>query len=292
MFRRLRASWALTKACFWVLRQDKELMLFPIFCGLLTILAAAVMIIPGWSLLSAEVSEQSLNLGLGCLALVWGFISYSIIIFFNVAVLSCVKIRLEGGDPTVADGFKAGFSNLGVIFSWAAVGGIVTLIMRQLEENLGFLGAIMSKSLGSAFGVASFFAIPVMVFEKKGPVDAFKRSGEIIKKTWGEALGAYLGFSILTTIATWLVLFSMVGSIVATISLNTVVPFQIGMAFSLVAVLVTAIVSSCLSQIFQAALYVYATTGEIPQSLGAELLEEAFQPKKGRQWALVGSSKF
>lgn len=288
MFRRLRASWALTRACFQVLKKDRELMLFPFFCGLFTVLTGVAALVPGYYLLDGQVSETARQIGFTALGLGYSFTAYSIILFFNVALLSCAKKRFEGGDPTLADGFRAGFSNLGVIFSWAAVGGLVSLIMRQLEENLGFLGSIMARFLGSAFAVASYFAVPVMVFEKVGPLDAFKRSGEIIRKSWGEALGAYLGFHVLTTIAAWLVFFSLGGSVVASISLGSALPFEAGLVFCVLTVLAVAILSSCLSQIFQAALYVYATTGEVPAELGQDLVEQAFQPKKGRQWVLVG----
>lgn len=277
----------LTKACLNVLRKDKELMLFPVLCGLMTVLVTAGFCFPGWKILSASQPGDNLEPMFALLGIGYSFVTYSVIIFFNVAVLACAKKRFEGGDPTLSDGFQAGFSNLGVIFAWAAVGGLVSLIIRQLEENLGFLGIVFSRMLGSAFAVVSFFAIPVMVFEKKGPVDAFKRSGEVIKKTWGEALGAYLGFSVLTTIVCWTILFSLVGSIATSVSFSTPVPLEIWGGVSLILVLLTAIVSSCLNQIFQAALYIYATTGEIPSDMGEEMLTRAFVEKKGRQWKLA-----
>ena len=277
----------LTKACLNVLKKDKELLLFPVLCGVMTVLVTAGFCFPAWKILSGSQPEDNLQPLFALLGVSYSFVTYSVIIFFNVAVLACAKKRFEGGDPTLSDGFQAGFSNLGVIFAWAAVGGLVSLIIRQLEENLGFLGAIFARMLGSAFAVVSFFAIPVMVFEKKGPVDAFKRSGEVIKKTWGEALGAYLGFSVLTTIVCWLVIFSLIGSVATSVSFSTAVPLEIWGGVSLILVLVTAIVSSCLNQIFQAALYIYATTGEIPSELGEEMLTRAFVEKSGRKWKLV-----
>jgi hypothetical protein len=36
---------------------------------------------------------------------------------------------------------------------------------------------------------------------------------------------------------------------------------------------------SALSTIFQSGVYLYATTGQVPQSLDRDLLESAFQPK-------------
>lgn len=290
MFRRLKASWMLTKACFAVLKQDKELMMFPVFCGILSILGTVAFCVPAWAIASADMGEDALNLTFGALGIAYSFVTYSIVIFFNVAVLACAKIRFEGGDPTLADGFKAGRDNLGVIFSWAAVGGVVSFIIRQLEQSFGVFGALIARVIGGAFAVVSYFAIPVMIFEKVGPSDAFTRSKEIIKKTWGEALGAYLGFSIITTIAAWSIIFSMVGSIVVSLSMDTAVPFGVGAVLSLIVFLVAAIVTSCLSQIFQAALYIYATTGEIPTEIGTDLVQQAFQAKKGRKWVLAGSN--
>ncbi len=290
MFNRLKASWMLTKACFAVLKKDKELMMFPVFCGILTILGTIAFAVPGYALASSDMTEDGMNLAFGALGITYSFVTYSIVLFFNVAVLSCAKIRFEGGDPTLADGFKAGRDNLGVIFSWAAVGGVVSFIIRQLEQSFGVFGSIVAKLIGGAFAVVSYFAIPVMIFEKVGPSAAFTRSKEIIKKTWGEALGAYLGFSVITTIAAWTIIFSLVGTGIMSISMGTYVPFTIGGVVSLAAFLLAAIVTSCLSQIFQAALYIYATTGEIPTEIGNDMVEQAFQSKKGSKWVLTGSN--
>ncbi len=276
----------LTKACFGVLRQDKELLLFPVLCGVVALLCTVGFIFPAIAIVDSTSSTDSSDLVLTLLGLGYSFVIYSVVLFFNVAVLSCARIRFQGGDPTLADGFRAGVENLGVIFSWAAVGGVVSFVMRQLEESLGIIGMLIARVLGGAFAVVSFFAIPVMIFEKVGPVQAFKRSGEIIKKTWGESLGAYLGFSIITTLVAWTLFFSLVGSVALSISMDTAMPLKVGGGLSLVLMLAASVLSSCLSQIFQAALYVYATTGEVPAGINSDLVSNAFKVKKGRKWVL------
>lgn len=286
MFHRLRASWTLTKACLQVLRQDKELMLFPVLCGLVTIICTIGFILPVISLVDPANASESTDLYVTLLGFAYAFVTYSVVLFFNVAVLSCARKRFQGGDPTLADGFRAGFDNLGVILSWAAVGGVVSFVMRQLEESLGLFGSLLARLLGGAFSVISFFAIPVMVFEKAGPMTAFKRSGEIIKKTWGESLGAYLGFSVITTIAAWSLILGIGGSIFASVSLDSMTPLAVGGIGSVLLLLLASVLTSCLTQIFQAALYVYATTGEIPAGLSNDLVEDAFRVKKGRKWVL------
>ncbi len=288
MFRKLQASWMLTKACLRVLQKDKELMLFPVFCLIFSVLAAIGFGLSIWAMPTSETGEESLDLIFTLLGLAFSFVTYSIVLFFNVAVLSCAKIRFQGGDPTLADGFRAGFANLKVIFMWAAFGGLVSFIIRQLEESLGIIGSLIGRLLGGAFAILSYFAIPVMIFEKVGPTQAFTRSKEIIKKSWGEALGAYLGFSIITTIAAWSIIFGVIGSIVVSVQMDSFTPMSVGFSLALVVALLAGILSSCLSQIFQAALYIYATTGEISTEIGQDILDQAFLPRQGRKWVLPG----
>lgn len=289
MMRRLRASWMLTKACIQVLKQDKELMLFPFLCGVVALLCTIGFIFPVVAIVDSSSSAEGADLLLTLLGFVYSFVIYSVVLFFNVAVLACARIRFEGGNPTLADGFRAGLENIGVILVWAAIGGVVSFIMRKLEESFSVFGWFLARLLGGAFSILSFFAIPVMIFEKTGPVEAFKRSGEIIKKTWGESLGAYLGFSIITTMAAWSILLGFGLSIVATVQLNSATPVLVGGLGSLIVLLAASVLTSCLSQIFQAALYVYATTGEVPAGLSEDLVQEAFRVKQGRKWVLESS---
>lgn len=105
-------------------------------------LVTAAFCFPGLKILAASQPGDNLQPIFALLGLGYSFVTYSVIIFFNVAVLACAKKRFEGGDPTLGDGFQAGFSNLGVVFAWAAF-GMVSLIIRQLEENLGLFAAFL-----------------------------------------------------------------------------------------------------------------------------------------------------
>ena len=292
MFQRFRASWALTKTCFNVLKQDKELMLFPVLSSLLTVLVACSFIVPGYfaALKMQDFSAGQIKLFAIPATFLFYFATTAVVLFCNTALLSCAKKRFEGGDPTFMDGIRAGFSNLKPILAWAALGGVVGVILKQIEENLGFLGTIITRFLGGAWAVITYFALPVMIFEGVGPRDAITRSKAIISKTWGEALGAYLGLSALTSIFCWLTLLVLIGSTTASIMMSTAYPMGIALAVILVSGIAVAIVSSCLAHIFQAALYVYATTNELPSGFEPEVMKSAFMPKQGRKWVLVKAS--
>jgi len=43
--KRFKRSWELAKVSFWVIRKDKEMLLFPLFAGILSVLFSALIII-------------------------------------------------------------------------------------------------------------------------------------------------------------------------------------------------------------------------------------------------------
>src|ERR1700752_3443033 len=103
----IRRSYAIFVESLRILAKDKEILIFPLLSGIITIVAFASMVFAG--LTSGLVKEfQGGNRVLSYVVLfVWYFVSWFIVLFFNVAVIQCAAIRLGGGDPTIADGFRA-----------------------------------------------------------------------------------------------------------------------------------------------------------------------------------------
>ena len=66
-------------------------------------------------------------------------------------------MRLEGKDPTVADGFRAAFNRLHNIFGWALVSATVGLILRIIEDRSEKIGRIVSGLLGMAWTADTIF---------------------------------------------------------------------------------------------------------------------------------------
>lgn len=272
MFTRLSASWNLARLCLSVLAKDKELMCFPVLSAATTIIVIASFLVPGYYLIpQLEPDRLQLVVGLACFP--FYFATQLVVLFFNTALLCCARKRFEGGDPTVMDGVRAGFDNFGRLCQWAVVGGVVGVVVHQLQRRLPFLARMM----GGAWAVVSYFALPVMVFEKVGPRQAVRRSKELIFQRWGETLGAYLGLGAVNGVLALLALLLLAGSGALSLSLASTLPLAVtGVVLALVA-LVVGIISSCLAHIFQAALYVYAMTNELPSGFQKEVLQGAFR---------------
>ena len=269
---RILRTWELAKVSWSVLQADKELMLLPIMSAICSILVSASFFVPLLVLPQVIADGPSAVFYVGLF--LFYLVNYFVVIFFNTALISAATTRLQGGEPTLRDGLAFAWENVGSILQWAAVAATVGLILRTIEERVGWLGKIVISILGAAWSIATYFVIPVMVYEKLGPVDAIKSSAAMFKKTWGERAVSSVSFGLLFFI---LALPAFLVVIVAA-SLGTALMV---MAIILAAfyLLTLAVISAALNGIFVAALYQYAHTGETAGPFTAQVMTSAWQAK-------------
>ena len=156
----MRASWD-------VLRQDKEILVFPVLSGIALILIMASFAVPVLALGGIETVQRIArhNGTVGNLVVLFAFyfINYFVVIFFNTAIVACATIRMRGGNPTVGDGLQASGARLFEIAGWALVSASVGMVLRMIEERSKFVGRIVAGLLGMAWGITSYLVIPVLV---------------------------------------------------------------------------------------------------------------------------------
>jgi len=276
-------TWELVKQSFAVLRKDEELMLLPVLSAI-SCLAVTASLLAGsgffyYPEIKAAIAQHggwhpSNNLLIGAM-FVFYLANYFVIIFFNTALVSAASIRLEGGDPTVRDGLRAAWNRLGVIFQWALVAATVGMILRMIEERSSLIGRLVAGLLGLAWTLATFFVIPILAFENAGPIEALHRSAELFRKNWGEQVVGSFSFGLIFTllalpgIALPFLGGAIAGGTGATLGACTMVIYFIFLA----------IVSASTHGIFLAALYRYATKGEMSPGFTPSSLTTAWQPK-------------
>ena len=281
MFTRISRSWELIKASGAVLRQDKELLLFPLFSSIATLVVAATFIVP---LFLTGTFERSIEPGSETAYMVFLFlfylVQYSIIFFFNCALVGAAMIRLDGRDPTVSDGLRIASSRIVQIIGYAAIAATVGLILRLIEERAGFIGRWIAGLVGLAFTVATFLTVPILVTRDVGPIDAVKESAALLKKTWGENIigNAGMGFVFfLFYLGTIGVGVALIAGVAQTANVALIV---LVVAIVVLTVVGLALVQSALQGVYSAALYRYATEGNAGESFPTALLGEAFRPKR------------
>ncbi len=282
---RFRASYLLTTESFELLRKDKEVMLFPLlsalFCSVLCIAMIVGLIVSGnVEALAAEEPVQS-----DAAAYAWGFGVYLVIFFiatyFQAGLTAVVHTRILGGNASFSDGIRAANSILGKIIVWSLVASTVGLILQIIFDRSKLLGKIVIWLLGAAWGVLTFFMVPVLLIDKASVGASLKKSAFIFKQTWGETLimnfsmGLYFFF---------VHLFLIVLYVSALAGLNTMELLTAGPTIALTAIFVfaflfTVLLQNALNAIFKVVLFEYASTGRVPEGFEPQLILGAIKRK-------------
>jgi Family of unknown function (DUF6159) len=148
--------------------------------------------------------------------------------------------------------------------------------MKGRDNN--FLVRMAGSMLGVAWTLASFLVVPVLVQQNVGPIDAIKRSVELLKRTWGEnaignvGIGLAFGIAMFALIAVGVLLVIMAASVSGALAVTVAV-------FVALAAVMLGIVQSALAGIYSAALYRYATVGEAPAGFTGTGMQTAFSPR-------------
>ncbi len=277
---RIRSGWALARQSLRVLMLDRGLLVFPFLSGISCVLLLASFAGGVWASGLAGADGEARNTVGWILLFAYYFANYFVIVFFNSALVACAMIRFRGGVPTVGAGMHAARERLAPIAAWALLAATVGVLLKMIAERVGFVGRIVISLLGMAWTVGSYFVVPVLVVEKTGPIDAFKRSIAILKKTWGESIVGNLGLGLIVILST-LVLLALVGIITIVVALNVGgwgVVFA-GLALMVLIIILAALVGSALNAIVLSALYLYVTEGKVPEAFTGARLEQAFVAK-------------
>ena len=283
MFERLSRSWGLVKASASVLQQDKELLVFPLISSIAAILVGACFILPalGMGALDglAGGDNAAVSVGVYFVAFLFYTAQYFVIFFFNAALVGAAMIRLDGGDPTVKDGLNIAMSKIGSILGYALIAATVGMILRAIQERVGFLGKIIVGLLGVGWTMATFLVVPVLVARDVGPIDAVKESATLLKKTWGENVIGQAGIGFAFGLITLAVVLCGIALVIVAAMTGSVTLLVLTIVIAVAAVVATALIHSALAGIYAAALYRYASAGAATSGFDSNVLQNAFSPK-------------
>jgi hypothetical protein len=258
-------SYAVFKESFLILRKDKTMLIFPMLSGIACAIAILSFVFP--AILSIDsLGPFSLLLFLVCYLAI-----YFICIFFSSAMIIYASLRLKGEKPSVLDAIKIAGKNSPNILLWALFSATIGIVLELIDKIIGKRFDFLTSILGTAWSLATFFVIPVMVFENKTPLNAMKESAVLFKKRWGETITGWVGIG-LYIILLWLLgilLLAGAAKILPDTMFLFLLPFFIAYTISLV------ILYNALNAIYVASLYHFATTGEAKGGFSGETIRNA-----------------
>lgn len=289
----IKNSWRLYKACWSVLIHDKELMLFP----LSAILSFFAVMIVGVVIVFSFLTNAPNAVYFALLGVAY-YLTFFIFIYFEAAVIGSARIRFNGGDPTLSDGFHASNSNLKRLFLWSVVSCTVSLFInllgrlaRRIGRKFGLVGLIVSiiimAIIRGAWTFKTYLVVPVIVYEQVYPVTAMKRFNALLQHTWGEIIVGEYGFGIACVLLTIpLILINvLIGSIAGGL-FGTAVGLSVCFVTFVATIGLLAIITCTLRSIYLAALYEYAITGLVPSVFASDsqIVTHGWVPVRPEQW--------
>ena len=272
---RIKRGWQLTKKSWGLLRQNPELVRFPLYGGVATIICALIVVGPGVYLIESDQAIVG-----GALAVIGFYLLAVIGAYFSVGLAAAADMIFHGQQASVSDGLAVSRARFSQIAGWAAVSTTVGLALSALE-NQGAIGEIVGRVLAVGWSLITFLAVPVIALEGTGPFTTLKRSSSLFKSRWGAQVtgniaigGAVFLFGVLPSALLIFAGFLIWASASFAGALLLVIGV-IGLAISM-------LISSALSNIFGVALYRYALDGEALGGFTPDELNSAVRTKRGR----------
>lgn len=278
---RFGRGWRLAKDSATVLRSDRSLTLFPVVGTVAALVAVALLIAPGVAL-AASIDTWWPLVPFGILAF---YGATFVTIYAGVGLAAASAQVMDGRPTTVAEGLRAARARRGLIARWALVQTSVGLVLSVLQGLANsdngiarLVGTIVVGLVGAAWGVATFFVVPLLAFEDVGPKAALRRSIGMVRERWGEgAVGtASIGGIV------YVVGLLPAGLLIAA---GIVLGGPAGIAIAVVGgvvLLAVVVIGNALSAIFRVALYRFATTDRPDAAFAGPDLAAAFAPKRPR----------
>lgn len=275
-FSRMNNGWQLTKTSLRIINENKSLLIFPILStiSLVAILATffgGTFFFVGDSVEVLLQEDSIITDVVGyILVFLYYLINYTVVVFFNAALIHCAIKILNEEETSLSDGLRYALSKIGRIFVWAIISATIGVLLQVLS-NKGKLGEFVASLIGMAWSITTFFVVPILIYEEKGVVQSIKDSTSMVKEKWGESLTANMSLGV----------FNFIGILIAgliTLGLYQVIEFW-AIPIGVTLVVIVSTVMTAAKTIFVAA--VYNKIGGKPVSyFDEDILDAAFVLKQ------------
>lgn len=282
---RMSRGWRLTGAAWRLMRRDATMIVLALIgtgCGLV---GAALMLYLGGVFSPSHYSRSHF----GVVSLVFLYPLTFVGVFFNVALTAAASATLDGRWIGVRGALEEAWGRVGRIAQWSLLAVVVGFAINQIASRIPAAGRVIAWLLGAAWGLATIFAIPLLTLEDAGPVEAARGSALLIRSKWGESLTGIVG------IGAW-TLFAFIPTLVVGLVGISVARQNALVGVCLITVAAVAFVgviaiSNATRQVFNLALFRYATAGAGTPGFELADFDAAFARKKERRrtrnWAWI-----
>ena len=263
----LRESWNQLKA-------GRGVAALPLLGVLAALVAFFIFVGPGFAVGALVPDENTRSVIMVAAVVVGGFAATLAVTVFQGAVVSAAFQQSLGESTSLPRAMSGALNRLGRLLQWGLVVATVNLLLSLLRDRKGTVNGIISIAGGLAWSVATYLALPAVMFEGIGPFSAIKRSSALITQTWGSALRVTVRFGLVLVpfILVGVALFG--GGVYLMIEVHEVLGISL-IALSLVVLLVVMTFTSTVTAYVKTQLYLYASGQNT--SVASEIVRGAVQ---------------
>lgn len=198
-------SKALTQASYGLVREHPSMNRWAVRAAIHGAVVGGIGVLLGLGLvLAGGVTSDTAGSGGSAIGLVGLVLGALVVVASIVAGLTAANVQLAGLVSAADDVLHgreldeqaardAARSRLGTLAAWSGISVAVGALVSMIRGNGGGGVATIVRSLlaglvAAVWAVITTLVLPVIVFEDRGAVAAVKRSSELIRTTWGEAV--------------------------------------------------------------------------------------------------------
>ena len=312
---RFKRSWLLLKISLRVIFQNKKLLIFPVIISVLTLgillfFLAPVALRPTgyayteskhWEKVGSGLFEKTetgrstivtqngvshsskVQWHISREAALYGVFMYFAAMyfatFFNVAFYHEILAALRGQPVSITRGMLYACKCWHAVLLWTLLASVVGVIIRVIEERLGFIGRIIAGIVGTVWSVASIFVVPAIAYDPKvvNPFRLLRESANSLRQTWGETLIGYVGVSFGHFLILLLSIIPMTAAAIAAAWWQNFWIIAVAVVVWIALLSCWGYLTSVASQVYKGALYLYATERTLPAGYDEDLLGLAWK---------------
>jgi uncharacterized protein DUF6159 len=273
---RIARSWRLTRTAWAVLRRDPTMVALAAMSLLVT---AAGTVALFWAAGWRGGSDHTDRLVWVSAVAAWPLTFVGT--FFNVALAAAAAAALQGERMSLGRALGVSVRRLGQIALWSLLAAGVGVALREIAERVPFGARVATWIVGAAWGLVTFFAVPILALEGCTATACVTRSTRLIKRRWGEGVGGTV------LITAWAVVVAVPAGMLMGVGLAVDGVARIVLiVFGALVLLTATALSGAVRQVFAVALYRYATAGDVLGGFSESDLDRPFTPR--RRWLHPG----
>jgi hypothetical protein len=264
---RIGRSWRLTGEAWRVIRRDRTTLVLALAQALM---AGAVTVLLFW--LSGFLAHPG-HSHIWLVALISYWPATFLGTFLGVALAAAAAAALRGGHLTLREAVGVAWGRVGQIALWSLLATGVGILLQEIASRLPWGGRLAAWLLGTAWSLATLFALPVLALEGCAATGCVRRSAALLRRRWGE------GVTGVVTFAAWTIVAAVVICAFAAAAIGAGVSYAAAFAIEMCAIVVVSSLAGAARSVFAVALYRYAADDEVV-GFGKLDLERPFSQKR------------